>query len=199
MAAIKDLRNPWRDRTMPAKFRGVEFHVELGSRQSGRRTVVHEFPKRDLPFSEDMGRHAIRYAFTGYLIHGDKRLAARGTNVIRQRDALIVALEQFDAGILEHPTMDPMLVMVERYSETESKQKGGYFEFDMQFVEAGLPVLSITDVATAQAVVNAAIDSQIAASALMNQVLRSLSGSGGVAPLLSPPTPEVSIGDVEIQ
>ena len=67
MAAIKDLHNPWRDAMLPATFRGVEFHVELDTRASGRRTVVHEYPKRDLPYSEDMGRAAIRFSFTGYL------------------------------------------------------------------------------------------------------------------------------------
>ncbi len=173
MTAIKDLHNPWRDSLLPASFRGVEFHVELSTRASGRRTVVHEYPKRDLPYSEDMGRHAVRWAITGYVIHNDKRLQARGVTVIQQRNALYQALEFEDAGTLRHPSMEPMLVMVERYSLTESKQKGGYFEFDMQFVEAGIPGF-FPEVSTADAVNIAAIAAEATASQIMDQILRSL-------------------------
>lgn len=169
MAAIRDLHNVWRDSLLPASFRGIEFHVELSTRQSGRRTVVHEYPKRDLPYSEDMGRHAIRYAVTGYLIHGDHRLV----NVIRQRNALYQALEQEDAGTLMHPSLGPMLVMVERYSMTESKQKGGYFEFDMQFVEAGVPGL-VPTISTVDAVNDAAGIAERNASKIMDEILKSL-------------------------
>ncbi len=169
MPGIKDLHNVWRDALLPASFRGVEFHVELSTRASGRRTVVHEYPKRDLPYSEDMGRHAIRYAVTGYLIHGDFRLP----DVTQQRIRLYQALEQEDAGTLMHPSLGPMLVMVERYSMTESKQKGGYFEFDMQFVEAGVPGL-VPIVDTVGAVNDAAGLAEARASEIMNQILRSL-------------------------
>ena len=65
MATIQDIGAPWRRRFVPASFNRVEFHVESQSRSSGRRTVVHEYPKRDTPYSEDMGRHAIRYQVTG--------------------------------------------------------------------------------------------------------------------------------------
>ncbi len=190
MTAIKDLHNSWRDKLMPARFRGIEFHVELSTRASGRRTVVHEYPKRDLPYSEDMGRHAIRWAMTGYVLHGDKRLEARGVTVLQQRDALVRVLESFDAGILEHPTSDPMLMMVERYSMSESKQKGGYWEFDMQYVEAGLPVLSVIEIATAQQIMASSLVAQGSASALMNQILQSISGLTGQIPLPNVPTSE---------
>ena len=170
MAAIKELHNVWRDHLLPASFRTVEFHVELNTRQSGRRTVVHEYPKRDLPYSEDMGRHAIRYAFTAYLIHNDKRLC----NVLAQRDALRDALERVDAGWLIHPSMDPMLVMVERYSMSESKQKGGYYEFDLQFVEAGVAVLTGVDVATNDVANQRADAADAAANSRAQEVLNQI-------------------------
>src|SRR5262245_37060365 len=58
----------WRKRLQMASFKGAPFYVEQQGRSSGRRTVVHEYPKRDMPYAEDMGRHALRYQMTGYLI-----------------------------------------------------------------------------------------------------------------------------------
>src|SRR5215831_4453292 len=64
-----DPRNvAWRRRLQRASFKGVHFYVEQQGRSSGRRTVVFEYPKRNMPFTEDMGRHAMRYQMTGYLI-----------------------------------------------------------------------------------------------------------------------------------
>jgi len=135
MAAISDIHNVWRDNLVPASFRGALFHVEVSSRSSGRRTVVHQYPKRNQPYSEDMGREAVRWQFTGYLIHRDKGIG----NVLAAVAALIAACEADDAGILVHPTLGTMLCMCERYSYGDKRQQGGYFEFDMQFVEAGSP------------------------------------------------------------
>ena len=138
MASIRDIRNVWRDNLIPASFRGALFHVEVSSRSSGRRTVVHQYPKRNDPYSEDMGREAVRWQFTGYLIHGDRGFPG---NVLTQVAALIAACEADDAGVLVHPTLGTMLVMCERYSYGDKRQQGGYFEFDMQFVEAGKPAM----------------------------------------------------------
>lgn len=71
---IKNPRNPnWRARLRVAKFKGAPFYVDQQGRSSGRRTVVHEYPKRDIPYAEDMGRHALRYQITGYLIQAPRR------------------------------------------------------------------------------------------------------------------------------
>ena len=39
-----------------ASFRGVPFEVTSASLTAGRRTVVHEYPQRDKPYVEDLGR-----------------------------------------------------------------------------------------------------------------------------------------------
>jgi len=49
-------------------YDGVPFFVDSGARDTGRRTVVHEYPKRDNPYAEDMGRRAIEYSVRGYVI-----------------------------------------------------------------------------------------------------------------------------------
>src|ERR1044071_6558223 len=140
---ISDIRNPWREilLSQPASFRGVIFHVENGSRASGRRTVLHEYPKRNKPNAEDMGRHAIRFNLSGYLVYRPGNPVYEYTS---QRTELYNACEQDDAGTLVHPVFAPggMLVMCERYTMTESRERGGFTQFEMQFVEAGAAVLS---------------------------------------------------------
>jgi len=138
MTSIRDVHNVWRDSLVPASFRGVVFHVEASSRAGGRRTVVHEYPKRNAPYSEDMGRHAIRWNFTGYLILGDRGI---GANLVAQINQLNLALDAVAAGMLIHPLLGTMMVMCERWSYSDQRQRGGYVEYDMQFVEAGAPVL----------------------------------------------------------
>ena len=141
MATIRDIKNVWRDNLVPASFRGVVFHVEASSRAGGRRTVVHEYPKRNEPYAEDMGRHAIRWNFTAYLILRDKGISG---DLLTQMRRLNRALDEDDAGMLIHPTLGQMLCMCERWSYGDQRQKGGYIEYDMQFVEAGSPGMSIT-------------------------------------------------------
>jgi prophage DNA circulation protein len=136
MSSIRDIHNVWRDSLVPASFRGAVFHVETSGRSSGRRTVLHQYPKRNEPYAEDMGREAVRWTFNGYLIHGDHGIAG---NLLSQIAELQIALEADEAGMLIHPMIGAMLVMCEKYSYSDSRSKGGFVEFDMQFVEAGMP------------------------------------------------------------
>lgn len=118
----------WRDRLLPASFRGAQFHVETGGRQGGRRIARHEFPKKDKPYSEDMGRRARVMRIAGYVI---------GPDYTFERDDLISALERSGPGMLVHPTQGQMLVVVDDFFCSESRQRGGMAEFDMSFIEAG--------------------------------------------------------------
>ena len=48
---------PWRDRLLDASFRGAAFRVESHSAEAaGRRAAVHQYPGRDTPYAEDLGR-----------------------------------------------------------------------------------------------------------------------------------------------
>jgi prophage DNA circulation protein len=138
MAAISDIHNVWRDSLVRASFRGALFHVETSSRMGGRRTVVHQYPKRNVPYSEDMGREATRWQFQGYLIHGDRGFPG---NILTQIAQLNAALDADDAGILIHPMIGTMLVICERWAYQDSRERGGYVEYDMQFIEAGAPAM----------------------------------------------------------
>jgi prophage DNA circulation protein len=116
---------------VPAFFRMAPFHVDANSRTSGRRVVLHEFPKRDTPYAEDMGRSARRFPVTGYVIGPDYQI---------WRELLVLALEAEGPGLLVLPTLlqrDTILVQAREYTVRETRQAGGMAEFEMQFVEAG--------------------------------------------------------------
>ena len=41
--------------------------------EGGRRIVMHEFPKKDIGYPEDMGRRARRFSVRGYIINLPRR------------------------------------------------------------------------------------------------------------------------------
>lgn len=151
MSTIRDIRNPWRDALLPANFDGCFFHVEAGSKESGRRIVVHEFPKKDVPYAEDMGRRAIEFSVRAYCIQypfnttdapdpvpGDVRfLYMRDYRIAR--DLLRDRLEIEGSGTLQLPSLPPLRVVCPRYRLSEEERLGGYCVFDIQFVEFGAP------------------------------------------------------------
>jgi prophage DNA circulation protein len=131
------MADDWRRNLRPSSFRGVEFFVDAAGRAGGRRQALFEFPKKDTPYAEDMGRRARRFPVTAYLIGDDYQA---------QRDALIAALEQEGAGLLVHYTFGTHRVSVDTYSVSERRERGRMCEMEMQFVEAGRkPGLSVAD------------------------------------------------------
>jgi prophage DNA circulation protein len=157
MATIRDLRygpqrleSAWRKDLLPAHFDGKAFHVDNGSRESGRRIVLHEFPKKEEPYAEDMGKRAVAFSVRGYCIvypHEDASASDLYRNDYRiARNALQARLETGQTGVLQLPLLPPMKVKCQRYRLTEEDKFGGYCVFDMQFVEAGVqPFMPNTD------------------------------------------------------
>lgn len=135
---IRELPIEWREKHLtPASFREAEFqfHVDSGGKSSGRRVAPHEFPKRNTPYAEDMGRKMRKWTVQGYII-----INPLDTDYVPRRDALIEALEADGPGWLKLPTFKPELVMCESYSCEETKGKGGYAAFTMSFCERGRPI-----------------------------------------------------------
>lgn len=118
----------WRDRFRPASFRGVTFYVDTGSRAGGRRGITFEYPKRDVPSDEDMGRRASRLAISGYVLGPDYDIDAA---------LLEDALNAEGHGPLVLPSFGEMIVRNETYTRSESKDRGNMAAFEMTFVEAG--------------------------------------------------------------
>jgi prophage DNA circulation protein len=119
---------PWLQKFRQVSFRGVPFFIDNVDSQFGRRIVTHEYPQRDKPFSEDLGRRARRFSVAGYLVGGDYGLA---------RDKLIAAVEQPGPGELVHPYQGTIQVVCEGFTVRERRQDGGYCEVSLTFVESG--------------------------------------------------------------
>ncbi len=140
-----------------ASFRGKPFLVELSERSGGRRVVVHEFPLRNDPFVEDLGRRARTFRVDGYVI-GDDYLA--------QRDSLLAALEAVDRpGELVHPYYGKSLTAVcVNLSVRETRAEGGIAMFALEFAEAPAQTPVPTTVVDSVSAVATASDNAIAAT-----------------------------------
>ena len=145
----------WKLELQPASFNGVEFKVDVSSRGGGRRIANHEYPKRDIPYAEDMGRKSRRFTITGYVI---------GPFYKDQRDALIDQLEIEGPGTLILPTgmtrASEQLVTIENYSVTERRERGGIATFEMSFLEFGVNTSTLTFNDTPSQV-NGAVDNSL--------------------------------------
>lgn len=105
----------WREQLQPASFRGVPFKVDGAEITGGRRLQVNEYPQRDKPFTEDLGRKAREISVTAFLV---------GDDYIAQRDRLLGAFEQGGEGELVHPSHGKMTVQVGEYRSSEVSIEG---------------------------------------------------------------------------
>ncbi|MCX9071849.1 DNA circularization protein [Citrobacter portucalensis] len=136
----------WKDRLQPASFRGVPFKVDNEDAGAGRRVETHEYPNRDKPYTEDLGKVTFRPNITAYVV---------GDDCYDQRDKLIEALNKPGPGTLVHPTYGEVSVCVDgeaRVSTTSSE--GRMVRFDLRFVEAGELSYPTSGAATAQTLVS---------------------------------------------
>lgn len=120
---------------LPASFRGAFFAVTNSDSSRGRRLAVHQYPGRDEPWPEDMGRAPRRFRLRGFILDGDIRLGH--TPVSLQRTALVKALEQKGAGTLTHPTLGVLSVVVERFNVGEELDAERRSAVEVEFLEAG--------------------------------------------------------------
>lgn len=118
----------WRDNLRPASFRGVSFHVDAHDTSGGRRVVEHEFPLRDTPYNEDMGRRAKRFSVEAFVV---------GDDYMRARDALMRACDEPGPGELIHPYLGTLQVVCTGWSLQENKSEGRMARFSLSFVESG--------------------------------------------------------------
>ncbi|MFG0862614.1 DNA circularization protein [Pseudomonas sp. CJQ_13] len=118
----------WRDELRPASFRGVPFHVDSDSMPVGRRTQVHEYPQRNEPLVEDLGRITREIKLAAFVI---------GEDFLLKRDALLNALDKPGAGDLIHPWYGRLTVTATGCSVSHERREGGMARFDLVFVEEG--------------------------------------------------------------
>lgn len=140
----------WRDRIDPelrGSYRGVEFHVERADTVAGRRWLVHEYPRRDVPYAEDMGRRANEWRLS---------LFVAGDDYDRQRDKLIAALDAPGAATLVHPYLGTVTAVATEVRVSETTREGGVCVFEVTFAESGRQAEPATSLDTQREVAHAA-------------------------------------------
>jgi prophage DNA circulation protein len=116
-----------KDSLMPASFRKIPFQVESTGFETGRRVQVHEYPQRDKPLAQDLGKATRGIEFDAFVV---------GPDYVEQADALIGALEEYGSGILVHPWFGSLTVNV-KTCRVSFDRALGLAKFSLSFVEAG--------------------------------------------------------------
>jgi len=165
-----------------ASFRGVPFEVDTSERGGGRRGVTNEYPFRDEPFREDLGRAVRTFTVEGHVI---------GPEYLTARDRLIAALESpFGPGQLAHPYYGTRNVVVTAFRIRESATEGGLARFSIDFEESPAapvqpaatvdrPVVLRSQAATARAAVRAEFTSTYAPGVHPESLAGALSSAAG--------------------
>ncbi|MCF5746449.1 DNA circularization protein [Pseudomonas tremae] len=117
----------WRDSLLPASFRGVGFFIEKAVVPVGRKGQLHEFPQRDEPYFESLGKQSQIHTLTAFIV---------GRDCFEQRDRLLQALEQEEAGELVHPWLGRLQVQVGECSVMHNLNEGGLVRLDLKFYPA---------------------------------------------------------------
>lgn len=94
----------FRDTYKEANVNGVDFIATDLSDQFGRRGPVHEYPDRDTPAAEDLGRSARRYSVSGYI---------NGPDHVAQAERLRRAVERVSPARLTHPIWGRLTVKID--------------------------------------------------------------------------------------
>ena len=133
---------------LPGRFRNVNFYVqpevqglrfrnldrinnvETSSMTIGRRGVLHQYPFKDTPYFEDMGRKAREF---------DMEIVFQGEDHVEQTELFIKAFEQRDPskGTLVHPQRGTYVVYPIEADITDSEDSIGITKVNAKFVEAG--------------------------------------------------------------
>lgn len=115
------------DPNFVALYKGVPFRTTDTGLGVGRRNVLNEYPLRDTPHVDDLGRRARRYTVKGYLL---------GADYLQQRQALQDAFEEPGPGELVHPRYGVVWVSLLGEAQfDETHREGGMSRFTATFVE----------------------------------------------------------------
>lgn len=134
MSGPAAVTNTFLENLRPASWRGVPFEVNGDDAEFGRRVVVHEYPQRDKPYVEDLGRKTRKFTLDAWVCaHMENDF-----NPWDARDALIEAIEAGDVGTLVHPFWGSMEGHISNVKVKQTSiSMGGYVNFSMDFMESG--------------------------------------------------------------
>lgn len=139
----------WRDQKRAASFRGVPFEAVTDSQPAGQRTQVHEYPQRDKPLVEPLGKKTNEIKFRAFVA---------GDDCLDRRDKLLAAIEEPGAGELIHPWFGSLTVSCTGCEVSHSSLEQGVVRFELTFVEGEAEPAYPVAGEDAASVLNAAAD-----------------------------------------
>ena len=114
----------WRDQMLPASFRGISFLIPQASVPVGMKVQLHEFPQRDEPYAEQLGKQAQVHRIVCWII---------GDDCFERRDKFMEAVQTPGAGELVHPWLGRMQVKAGEAELTHDFKQGGMAAFAVTF------------------------------------------------------------------
>lgn len=126
--SVTTSRSAFRSSLRPATWRGLSFHVVASETVAGRRVHVHEYPFRDDPWPEDLGRRTRQFSVKGFLV---------GDDVADRLRQFQDAAEESGSGSLTHPLRGDLDVTLLAFSASDAWDEGRIVRIAMEFVEAG--------------------------------------------------------------
>lgn len=156
----------WRDKKQAASFRGVPFEVQRDSQPAGQRTQVHEYPQRDKPLVEPLGKRTNEIKISAFVA---------GDDCLEKRDQLLEVIEQPGAGELIHPWLGSLTVSCIDCFFSHDRSAQGVVRFELTFVEGEAePTFPAAGTDAATALNSAADDVQASAFERFTQSLDSI-------------------------
>jgi prophage DNA circulation protein len=162
-----------------ASFRGVPFAVLTSEGQYGRRLAIHEYPFRDKPWLEDLGRKTRPITFTAFLVSDS--LVYGGGDVQAQREKLVAACEAPGSGKLVHPTLGDLTVAADGVVITERWNEHRYFEVAFRFIEDGGRIYPATTAATGPKVAAKGLEGMLEAAEAWSAKATAALAKGSIA------------------
>lgn len=118
-----------------ASYEGIRFDVDSATLSFGRRTVTHEFPQRDAPYVEDLGKATRQFSIQGFIVGDD--FIDRSKRLIDKIESQVGTDRRANHGKLVHPWLGSLDVTpIDNPSITYDKAKR-ICTFTLTFLEAG--------------------------------------------------------------
>ena len=118
-----------------ASYEGIRFDVDSATLTFGRRTVTHEFPQRDAPYVEDLGKATRQFSIQGFIVGDD--FIDRSKRLIDKVESQVGTDRRANHGKLVHPWLGSLEVTpIDNPSITYDKAKR-ICTFTLTFLEAG--------------------------------------------------------------
>jgi prophage DNA circulation protein len=155
----------WKDQLREASFKGVPIKWISLEGENGRRVAEHEFPQRDKPWVEDMGRATRPYRFMAVCC---------GEDWLQQLNTLLAVLEEPGAGELVHPLFGRVTVYAKPAHWSLNLDVGGRVDIPLEFIENGDLLFPVPLASTAAPLQSASGDMLTASQSVAEQALAAL-------------------------